>query len=638
MHESFIRKTPAMNKTEKPVKTRSPWAWIPTLYFAEGIPYVVAMTVAVIMYKRLGISNTDIALYTSWLYLPWVIKPFWSPFVDLIKTKRWWITTMQLLIGAGLAGVAFLIPAPFFFQATLAVLWLIAFSSATHDIAADGFYMLALDSGQQSFFVGIRSTFYRLAMIAGQGVLIILAGSLEVATGTEPLKIQVQSSNTAQSTTIIPDSLPTNEKRTSEVFTAFPASLTLSTTNISPEELAKIKDFAKVENEKNGFNTSETPKKVTEVQEKSSWWTAHISEPLGNYIKTRFGEKRDTDIPLIVGQKTGNAGLIAVRLNRKPEPGKEMVLNTRFSSGDKSISLVSGERLVFNENNWDKPAWLVVQLDKKLTTEVNGTFTAASGNLPLAWSITFYILAGFFLLIFIYHRFALPHPASDAPKNHRASEIMREFGLTFKSFFSKEGIGLAITFMLLYRLGEAMLVKMASPFLLDTREVGGLGLTTGQVGLVYGTVGVISLTLGGIVGGIAASRKGLKYWIWPMALCITLPHLAYLYLSWFMPQNMFLVNMAVAIEQFGYGFGFTAYMLYLIYFSNGEHKTAHYAICTGFMALGMMLPGMIAGWIQELIGYNHFFIFVMICAIPTLTVIPFLKIDRSFGKKEIAAK
>ena len=315
-----------------------------------------------------------------------------------------------------------------------------------------------------------------------------------------------------------------------------------------------------------------------------------------------------------------------------------MVLNTRFSSGDKSISLVSGERLVFNENNWDKPAWLVVQLDKKLTTEVNGTFTAASGNLPLAWSITFYILAGFFLLIFIYHRFALPHPASDAPKNHRASEIMREFGLTFKSFFSKEGIGLAITFMLLYRLGEAMLVKMASPFLLDTREVGGLGLTTGQVGLVYGTVGVISLTLGGIVGGIAASRKGLKYWIWPMALCITLPHLAYLYLSWFMPQNMFLVNMAVAIEQFGYGFGFTAYMLYLIYFSNGEHKTAHYAICTGFMALGMMLPGMIAGWIQELIGYNHFFIFVMICAIPTLAVIPFLKIDRSFGKKEIAAK
>jgi len=193
---------------------------------------------------------------------------------------------------------------------------------------------------------------------------------------------------------------------------------------------------------------------------------------------------------------------------------------------------------------------------------------------------------------------------------------------------------LAIAFMLLYRLGEAMLVKMSSPFLLDPREVGGLGLTTGEVGLVYGTVGVIALTLGGIVGGIAASRKGLKYWIWPMALCITLPHLAYLYLSWFMPESMLLINMAVAFEQFGYGFGFTAYMLYMIYFSEGEHKTAHYAICTGFMALGMMLPGMIAGWLQELLGYNHFFIFVLICAIPTLAIIPFMKIDKEFGKKK----
>lgn len=628
-----------MDKPEKTIKSRSPWAWIPTLYFAEGIPYVVAMTVAVIMYKRLGISNTDIALYTSWLYLPWVIKPFWSPFVDLIKTKRWWITTMQLLIGAGLAGVAFLIPAPFFFQATLAVLWLIAFSSATHDIAADGFYMLGLDSNQQSFFVGIRSTFYRLAMITGQGVLIILAGSLEVATGTEPLKINVQSSNEQQTELVSPGSFVRDSSAVAEAsFIAYPSTLTLSTQNINSAELAKIKDFAKAENEKNGFTTAETHLNSKEEVNKDTWWSKHISNPLGNFIKIKFAEKRDNDNALIYGDKVGNAGVIAVTLNKKPDPGKEMVLNTRFSSGDKSISLVGGERLVFNESNWNKPAYLVVQLDKKLTREVSGTFTAASGNLPLAWSITFYILAGFFLLIFIYHRFALPRPASDAPRNHSAKEILREFGYTFESFFAKKGILLAIAFMLLYRLGEAMLVKMASPFMLDTRDLGGLGLTTGQVGLVYGTVGVISLTLGGIVGGIAASRKGLKYWIWPMALSITLPHLAYLYLSWFMPENMLLINLAVAIEQFGYGFGFTAYMLYLIYFSQGEHKTAHYAICTGFMALGMMLPGMIAGWIQELIGYNHFFIFVMICAIPTLAVIPFLKIDENFGKKEKVVK
>lgn len=619
-----------MNHT-KNTKPGSPWAWIPTLYFAQGIPYVVAMTVAVIMYKRLGISNTDIALYTSWLYLPWVIKPFWSPFIDLIKTKRWWIVSMQLLIGAGLAGVAFLIPAPFFFQATLAVLWLIAFSSATHDIAADGFYMLALDSNQQSFFVGIRSTFYRLAMITGQGILIILAGSLETATGSEPLKINVGSSAIAQTATELPPIDPAAKQATSASFSYYPENLTLATANITTEQLNKLKEIAKSENQKNGFVTYEQNATANTTNENNSWWTNHVSAPLGAFIRTNFGEKREK--PVQAGEGVGNAALIAVRLNHPPKDGSEMVLNTRHSGGDKSISLLSGERLVFNQANWDKPAYLLVQLDKKLTGETKATFTATSGNLPLAWSITFYILAGFFLLIFVYHRFVLPQPASDAPQNHSAKEILREFGLTFKSYFQKKGIGIALAFMLLYRLGEAMLVKLASPFLLDSRELGGLGLTTGQVGLVYGTIGILALTLGGIVGGIAASRKGLKYWIWPMALCITLPHLAFVYLSVYTPENMLLINLAVAIEQFGYGFGFTAYMLYLIYFSDGEHKTAHYAICTGFMAMGMMLPGMIAGWLQELVGYSHFFIFVMICAIPTLAVIPFMKIDKEFGRK-----
>lgn len=419
-------------------KKINPWAWIPTLYFAQGIPYVVAMTVSVIMYKRLGISNTDIALYTSWLYLPWVIKPFWSPFVDLLKTKRWWIVTMQLLIGAGLAGVALLIPVPFFFKATLAVFWLIAFSSATHDIAADGFYMLALDSGQQSFFVGIRSTFYRIAMISGQGLLIILAGVMERVTG----------------------------------------------------------------------------------------------------------------------------------------------------------------------------------------------------NIKLSWTITFFVLTGIFILLMIYHRFVLPKPDSDKPgTDTNSKEVFREFAVTFVSFFKKKHIWIALTFMLVYRLGESMLVKIASPFLLDGRETGGLGLSTEQVGVVYGTVGVIALTLGGILGGIAASRKGLKFWIFPMALSITLPNLVYVFLSAYQPENLWLINASVAVEQFGYGFGFAAYLLYMIYFADGEHKTAHYAFCTGFMALGMMLPGMIAGWLQETVGYQHFFLIIVAFTIPTLAVIPFMKIDRNFGIK-----
>ena len=386
----------------------------------------------------MGISNTDIALYTSWLYLPWVIKPFWSPFVDLLKTKRWWVVSMQLLIGAGLAGVAFLIPMPFFFQATLAVFWLIAFSSATHDIAADGFYMLALDSPQQSFFVGIRSTFYRIAMISGQGLLIIIAGAMERITG----------------------------------------------------------------------------------------------------------------------------------------------------------------------------------------------------DIKLSWSITFFVLAGVFILIMIYHRYILPRPDSDTSSSKtNASEIFHEFGITFENFFQKKEILIALTFMLVYRLGESMLVKIASPFLLDTRETGGLGLSTEQVGIVYGTVGVIALTLGGILGGIAASRDGLKRWIMPMALSITLPNIVYVYLSFYQPESFWLISASVAIEQFGYGFGFAAYLLYMMYFADGEHKTAHYAFCTGFMAAGMMLPGMAAGWLQETVGYQNFFLIIIALTIPTLAVIPFLKIDKEYGKK-----
>ncbi len=617
----------------KITKKSSAWSWIPTLYFAEGIPYVVvATTFALIMYKRLGLSNTDAALFTSWLYLPWVIKPFWSPFVDLLKTKRWWIVTMQLLIGAGFAGVAFLLPTSLYIQGSLAIFWLIGFSSATHDIAADGFYMLALDSSQQSFFVGIRSTFYRLATITGQGLLVILAGSLESWTGTEPLQFTVQSSNTIQNELVMPNkdvTVPVTDEMT---FVAFPSTLVLNTNNISPDSLGKIKTFASEQNQKNGFIQLE--KSAAEIKkEKESWWKSHVSAPLGHFIKTNFGEKRDA----VSGSdgKVGNAGLVAVRLTKKPEKDQNVVLNSSFAKGDKSISLLAGERIVFTEENWDKPAYLVVELDYKLKDEVKSEFKGISGNIKLAWSITFFILAGFFILIFVYHRFVLPRPVSDhSTEANSAKDIFKEFGRTFATFFQKPGVGLAIAFMLLYRLGEAMLVKMASPFLLDARELGGMGLTTGQVGLVYGTVGVLSLTLGGIVGGIAASRKGLKFWIWPMALSITLPHLAYLYLSWFMPENLILINIAVAIEQFGYGFGFTAYMLYMIYFADGEHKTAHYAICTGFMALGMMLPGMFAGWLQDLLGYNHFFIWVLICAIPTLAVIPFLKINKEFGLKK----
>ena len=418
------------------------------------MPYVVVMTVSVIMYKRLGMSNTDIALYTSWLYLPWVIKPFWSPLVDVLKTKRAWIVAMQLLIGAGLGGVALTIPTDDFFRNSLAFLWLLAFSSATHDIAADGFYMLGLSKHDQTWFVGVRSTFYRFAMIAGQGLLIILAGSLEGLFQTTP----------------------------------------------------------------------------------------------------------DVNADVAV--------------------------------------------------------------------------TAVAPGIAMAWAITFYIMAGMFVLFFAWHRFVLPRPTADVPTIHATyADIIRDFLQTFMAFFRKPKIGLIIAFLLLFRFSEAQLVKLAAPFMLDAPEVGGLALSTGQVGFAYGTIGVLMLTLGGLLGGFLAARHGLKHWLFWMVLAINLPNAVYVFLSTTLPESVLIINVAIGLEQFGYGFGFAAYMLYMLYISNGAHQTAHYAICTGFMALGMMIPGMFSGWLQELIGYQYFFIWVLVATVPSFIITLLIPLDSSFGKK-----
>ncbi len=421
-----------------PPAPRRAWSWIPSLYFSQGIPYVAVMTMSVIMYKRLGVSNTAIALYTSWLYLPWVIKPLWSPIVELLGTKRTWIVVMQLLVGAGLASVALTLPGPSFFRVTLAIFWLLAFASATHDIAADGFYMLALNPHDQAWFVGVRSTFYRLAMITGQGLLVMLAGRLETRTG----------------------------------------------------------------------------------------------------------------------------------------------------------------------------------------------------NIPLAWSVTLGTLAALFVTFGVYHRFVLPRPAADvAPTPATRRNPVVEFFATFAAFFRQPDIARSLAFLLLYRFAEAQLVKIASLFLLEARAEGGLGLSTGAVGFVYGTVGVVALTLGGLLGGFVAARDGLRHWLPAMALAINLPNAVYLYLAYALPDSLLVVNGCVAVEQFGYGFGFAAYMIYMLYVARGAHQTAHYALCTGFMALSMMLPGMFTGWLQEALGYRHFFAWIMIATIPGFVVTALIRPDPAFGRK-----
>ncbi len=621
----------------KPTK-RNPWLWIPTLYFAEGIPYVVAMTVAVIMFKRLGISNTDIALYTSWLYLPWVIKPLWSPIVDLLKTKRWWIIVMQLLIGAGLGGVALAIPLPGFFKITLIFLWLLAFSSATHDIAADGFYMLGLNEHQQAYFVGIRSTFYRIAMITGQGLLIILAGFFEVTTGLPPIEINVAAGPSYSTEIKLPETISTTTSEEGKsYFALFPQQIQLSTQNIPAEKLDSIRKLVNHHNLEHGFVIDQTVGAKSGVKkQKASLWARYISVPLGNFLKEHFQEKSSAPTG---NSLTGNVTVVAVRYNGQPEAGKEMVLNLKFSRGNKSLKLLEGERLTFTTANYGQPAYLLFQCDPKLDRPTTAIFKGTSGNIHLAWSITFLILAALFVLFFLYHRFMLPYPASDQQSSGQGQNLFKEFFITFGSFFQKKEIGVAIAFLMLYRFGEAQLVKMASPFMLDSRQLGGLGLTTGDVGLLYGTFGILALTAGGILGGIAASRKGLKYWLWWMVLAINIPHMAYVYMSFAQPENQLIIGLCAAIEQFSYGFGFTAYMLYMIYLSEGKNKTAHFAIATGFMALGMMLPGMFSGWLQEIIGYKNFFIWVMLCMIPGVIPVFFLKIKPEFGiKKEEKAE
>ncbi|MBP7182693.1 MAG: AmpG family muropeptide MFS transporter [Flavobacterium sp.] len=424
-----------------------PWYWIPVLNFASGLPYAIIISVSVIMYKNLGINNEDIGIYTSLLYLPWVIKPLWSPFIDLYSTKRKWFLSMQLLISLAFLIVGLTIPLSNFFVISLAVFWVAAFASASNDVASDGFYMLALEKEQQSFFLGIRSTFYRLSMLTGNGLIVVIAGYLEQEYG---------------------------DKQKAWSYTMIVVGLIMTVITI--------------------YNYFTTPKIEVETAE------------------------------------------------------------TKITETNSAVS---------------KTEWV-------------------------------------------------PN---------------KSFAAVFASFFQKKQIGIALAFILLFRLGESQLLKMLTPFLIDPITAGGMGLTTQDVGVIYGTFGVLALTVGGILGGIVISRDGLGKWMLPMILAMHLPIIGFILLSHFHPSSVYYVYVTVIAEQFGYGFGFAAFMMYLIYLADGESKTSHYSIATGFMALGMMVPGMLSGYIQEYLGYGNFFIWVFIATIPGLILSRFLIFPTDFGKK-----
>lgn len=612
--------------TSNAERTRSPWAWVPSLYFAQGIPYVVVMTVAVIMFKRLGVSNSLIAFYTSVLYLPWVIKPLWSPLVQRIGTRRGWVLVMQLLVGAGLGCVALSIPAPDFVRYSLVALAFVAVASATHDVAADGFYLLALSTHQQAWFVGIRSTAYRMAMIAGQGLLVMLAGQLEISSGLPVVRVDVAAQQAAlQSLAFDPASFANDSAGEGQRIATNSEQIALS---IDDRPNADAKDLiAKVRQWNVDHGYYPAPEATAEVAAESPGWVTRLEE----WIRGNFGPQEAK--PAGGAEVTGDLAVVYLRLAEPVPAGEEQVVQFGLASGDPSFKVIEGERFAVNDKNWKDPFAALVQVEAKLDQPSQATFEVRSGNLTFAWTTTFFVLAGSFGLLCLYHFFALPRPAADgAPADMVASGA---FGFVepFITFFKKPKILALLAFLLLYRLPESQLVKLAMPFLIDPKEKGGLALTTGEVGFVYGTVGVIMLTIGGILGGIVASRHGLKRWLWPMALIIHLPNAAFLYLAMTQPDNLWVITAAVGVEQFGYGFGFTAYMLYCIYIARGEHQTVHYALCTGFMALGMMGPGAWSGWLQELIGYEHFFMWVMICTIPSFLTVAFIPLDGDFGKK-----
>ena len=415
-------------------------------------------------------------------------------------------------------------------------------------------------------------------------------------------------------------------------FAVFPQQAEISTQNIPSAKLDSIRKVVVQYNEDNRFVAKQTENQTKSgTDNNNSWWSDYISNPLKNFLKDHFQAK----VKSVSGNTlVGNVTVVAIKLSTKPAENKEMVLNVKFRNGDNSIRLLEGERLTFNSGNQDKPAYLLFQCDPKLTRSTQASFKGTSGNIHLAWSITFVILAVMFVVFSFYHRFILPHPKSDQQAISQGQNLFSEFFKTFGSFFKRKDIGVIIAFLMLYRVGEAQLIKMASPFMLDPRNLGGLGLTTGDVGLLYGTFGILALTAGGILGGIAASTKGFRYWLWWMVLAINVPHLAYVYMSFAQPENQLIIGLCVVLEQFSYGFGFTAYMLYMIYISEGKNKTAHFAIATGFMALGMMLPGMFSGWLQEIIGYPNFFVWVMLCMLPGMIPVFFINVKPEFGIKK----
>ena len=569
------------------------WLWIPTLYFASGLPYHAITSISDIMYKDMGIDNAHITLYTSLLLIPWTIKPLWSPIVEMISTRRKWTLVSQLLLAISFAAIALVIPSTHFLTLTLVAFFAGAFISSTHDIALDGFYMLGLPQEKQSFFSGIRNTFYRIATVFSSGALVMLAGSIA---------------------------------NSSEAPTTYKA--TRATTPI--EEIAVVVDKTKII-EKSDSNT--TAEEVSIFTYEATSFTERFSVARSNMGKGGVFEWNDKLYNTYYQEEWGK-----LTENERKEFTKSVVeyhnnpqkqITTDYSATEPAKNIATSQAIE-SEKISDNPI---------LTTEPEPQpqqFCSQhiKDNSSTAWSITFAVTGAIMLALYLYNRRVMPIPEKDFSRKVGVKGAFANYGDIIKTYFKKPGILQAILFLLLFRFPEAQLGKMSKLFLMDPNDAGGLALSNSDIGFVYGVIGVVGLIIGGIIGGICISRKGLKYWLWPMVIAISLPDAVYIYMSMELPGNLNIVGSCIFIEQLGYGFGFTAYTLYMIYFAQGKYPTAHFAISTAFMSLGMMLPGMFAGQLQECWGYKNFFIWVTACTAITFAVSALIKIDPGFGKRQ----
>ena len=249
---------------------------------------------------------------------------------------------------------------------------------------------------------------------------------------------------------------------------------------------------------------------------------------------------------------------------------------------------------------------------------ITGSFEKSGMSNTSSWQMTFGIIALIFFGLFASYHFLLPKTELATIASNKtgviesnAKSIKNGYIESIRTFFTNRSISdllFLLLFIFTYRLGEALLSKVTILFLKDATENGGIGLDNEQYGFLYGTLGVLALTVGGILGGILISKYTLRQCILPMALALNIPDLLYVYLAIAQPQSLGIIGTCISVEQFGYGFGFTAYTVYLLQCAKGGHETAHYAFLTALMAIGMTLPTIISGYWQQDLGYTEFFI------------------------------